>query len=93
MVGIFYQNDIESHHFVEKVQLNFENKIVQATTSNFQTLIQRQDDEEIRAIYRLRSCRYLLLYVIVFFYYLKGNKIRLAYTYVTLTLVVERGAT
>ena len=70
--GLFYQNDIESQHFVEKVQQNFEKKSVQTTIKNFQTLIQRQDDEEIRAIYGAGSYRYLWFYVIVFFYYLQG---------------------
>ena len=84
--GLFNQNSIESHHFIEKVQENFGKKSVQNTVRNFQTLIQWQDDEEIRAIYRAGSYRYLWFYVIVFFYYLKGRKIRLAFTYATLTL-------
>ena len=84
--GLFNQNSIESHRFIEKVQENFGKKSVQNTVRNFQTLIQWQDDEEIRAIYRAGSYRYLWFYVIVFFYYLKGRKIRLAFTYATLTL-------
>ena len=50
----------------------FDKKSVQTTIRNFQTLIQRQDDEEIRAIYGAGSYRYLWFYVIVFFYYLQG---------------------
>ena len=50
----------------------FEKKSVQTTIRNFQTLMQRKDDEEIRAIYGAGSYRYSWFYVIVFFYYLQG---------------------
>ena len=50
----------------------FEKKSVQTTIRNFQTLIQRPDDEEIRVLCGAESYRYSWFYVIVFFYYLQG---------------------
>ena len=80
--GLFYQNDIVST-CRWKGAPNFEKKSPQAALRNFETLIQRKENEEIRAIYGAGSNSYLWFYVIVFFYYLKRRKIRLAYTYAT----------
>ena len=59
--GLFYQNDIESQHFVEKVHQNFEKKSVEDSITYFQRFIERQDDEEIRAVYGAGSYRFIFI--------------------------------
>ena len=48
---LFYQNDIESLHFVEKTHQGFAKKTIEEAIENLQSLIQKQNDEEIRALY------------------------------------------
>ena len=63
----------QSHSIsLKRCSKTFEKESVQTTIRNFQMLKQRQDDQEIRAIYGAGSYRYLQFYVIVFFYYLQG---------------------
>ena len=49
--GLYYQNDVESLHHVEKMNQNFEKKTVEEAIGNIQKLSDRQDSEEVRAIY------------------------------------------
>ena len=49
--GLYYQNDVESSHHVEKMNQNFEKKTVEEAIGNIQKLSDRQDSEEVRAIY------------------------------------------
>ena len=49
--GLFYQNDIESMHFVEKLNQCFQKKSVPEVVCSFKSLMERQENEEIRAIY------------------------------------------
>ena len=49
--GLYYQNDVESLHHVEKMNQNFEKKTVKEAIGNTQNLSDRQDSEEVRAIY------------------------------------------
>ena len=49
--GLFYQNDIESLHAKQKQSQNFKRETVTAAISNIQNIIQREQNDEIRAIY------------------------------------------
>ena len=49
--GLYYQNDVESLHHVEKMNQNFEKKTVKEAIGNIQKLSDRQDSEQVRAIY------------------------------------------
>ena len=49
--GLYYQNDIESLHAVEKRKQNFKKEDIVTAMSNIQSIIKREDNEEIRAIY------------------------------------------
>ena len=49
--GPFYQNDVESQHFVEKVQQSFKKKSVRDAVLGFKMITERQENEEARAIY------------------------------------------
>ena len=46
----YYQNDIESMHSVEKKKFKMEDIIT--TLHNLQNIIQREEDDEVRAIYQ-----------------------------------------
>ena len=46
----FYQNDVESHHFAEKVQQSLKKNSVRDAVLGFKTIIERQENEEVRAI-------------------------------------------
>ena len=52
---LYYQNNIESLHHVEKMNQNFKKKTVTEAIGNIQKLIDRQDSEEVRALYRAGS--------------------------------------
>ena len=43
--GLYYQNDVESLHHVEKMNQNFEKKTVEEAIGNIQKLSDRQDSE------------------------------------------------
>ena len=60
VAGLYYQNSIESQHFVEKVQQNFEKATSTEAILNFRDIIIRQDNEEIRALYEGGNYRYLI---------------------------------
>ena len=49
--GLYYQNDVESLHHVEKMNQNFEKKTVKEAIGNNQKVSDRQNSEEVRAIY------------------------------------------
>ena len=49
--GLFYQNDIKSLHAKQKRNQNFKTETVAAEISNIQNIIQREQNDEIRAIY------------------------------------------
>lgn len=49
--GLYYQNDIESKHAAEKRNQNFKKESILAAVSNIQTLIKREETDEVRAIY------------------------------------------
>ena len=49
--GLYYQNDVEPLHHVEKMNQNFEKKAVKETIGSIQKLSYRQDSEEVRTIY------------------------------------------
>ena len=49
--GPFYQNDVESEHFVEKVQQSFKKKSLRGAVLAFKMIIERQENEEVRAVY------------------------------------------
>ena len=51
MCGLYYQHDVESLHHVEKINQSFKKKIVKEAIWNIQKLSDRQDSEEVRAIY------------------------------------------
>ena len=51
LTGLFYQNNVESQHFVEKVNQCFQKRSVKEVIESFQQLSQRQKKEEIRAMY------------------------------------------
>ena len=57
--GPFYQNDVEYQHFLEKVQRSFKKKSVRDAALGFKTIIERQENEEVRAIYEAGSCRFV----------------------------------
>ena len=50
-VGLYYQNDIESMHFVEKNNQSFKKLDTAQVVKNLEQVHNRQDAEEIRAIY------------------------------------------
>ena len=50
--GLYYKNDFESLHHVEKMNQNFEEKTVKEAIGNIQKLSDSQDSEKVRAIYR-----------------------------------------
>ena len=49
--GIYYQNDIESIHASEKHYQNFEKESVEVALINIQKIIQREENDKIRALY------------------------------------------
>lgn len=51
MVGLFYQNDVESMHYVEKLNQSFQKLSVLEVINCLQKFLTRQEEEEIRAIY------------------------------------------
>ena len=51
VAGLYYQNDIESMHFVEKKKQQFRKENVIDVITNVSTLIQRSQKEEIRTLY------------------------------------------
>ena len=53
--GLYYQNDVESLHQVEKINQSFEQKTVKEAIGNIQKLRDRQDSEEVMAIYEAGS--------------------------------------
>ena len=50
-VGLYYQNDIESLHFVEKSNQSFKKLDTSQVVKTLEQVHNRQDTEEIRAIY------------------------------------------
>ena len=51
IVGLFYQNDIESMHHVEKLKQCFQKLSVVEVIASLEKLIKRQDEQEVLAIY------------------------------------------
>ena len=49
--GMFYQNDIESLHFIEKRNQCFQKKTVSEAAQALKALALRQENEEVRAVY------------------------------------------
>ena len=49
--GLYYQNDIESIHASEKRYQNFEKESIEVALSNIQKIIQREENDKIRALY------------------------------------------
>ena len=49
--GLFYQNDIESQHFVEKKKQSFSKLSVVDVIVSLEEMVNRQDQEEVRALY------------------------------------------
>lgn len=49
--GLYYQNDIESINFVEKMRRYFSKKSVSEVTKPFELFHNRQDQDEVRALY------------------------------------------
>ena len=61
--GLFYQNDVESKHFVEKVQQSFKKKSVRDAVLGFKMITERQENEEARAIYGDGSHRFVSFFI------------------------------
>ena len=49
--GLYYQNDIEFIHATEKHYQNFKKESIEVALSNIQKIIQREESDEIRALY------------------------------------------
>ena len=49
--GLYYQNDVESQHAVEKCIQHYKKEDVLVVINNLQRLSDRQDAEEVRALY------------------------------------------
>ena len=49
--GVFYYNGIEYQHYLEKKEQHFRKGIVEDVMKRFKSLEERQQDEEVRAIY------------------------------------------
>ena len=49
--GLYYQNDVESQHAVQKCLQNYKKEDVATVIRNLQRLSDRQDAEEVRALY------------------------------------------
>ena len=49
--GLYYQNDIESIHASEKRYQNFKKESIEVALSNIQKIIQREENDKIRALY------------------------------------------
>ena len=49
--GLYYQNDVEAQHFVEKKHQNFRKEDVLEVIKSFQSLINDQETDEVRALY------------------------------------------
>ena len=71
--GPFYQNDVESQHFVEKVQQSFKKKSVGDAVLGFKTIIERRENEEVRAIHRAGSYRVVSFFMPAFIIRLKSK--------------------
>ena len=50
--GLFYNNSIECQHYLEKKEQYFRKGTVEDVIKTFKSLVERQQDEEVRAIYR-----------------------------------------
>ena len=61
--GPFYQNDVESQHFVEKVQQSFKKKSVRDAVLGFKMITERQENEEARVIYGDGSHRFVSFFI------------------------------
>ena len=55
--GLFYNKSMQSQHFWEKKEQCFKKGIVQEEIATLKSLVTRQEDDEIRAIYGSRRCR------------------------------------
>ena len=51
LIGLFYQNDVEFQHFVEKVNQCFQKRSLKEVIESLQQLLERQENEEIMVIY------------------------------------------
>ena len=56
MQGIYYQNDVEYQHAVEKCIQNYKKGDILVVIKNLERLSDRQDTEEVRALYGAGSC-------------------------------------
>ena len=50
--SLFYDNSIECQHCLEKKEQSFRKRTVEDVIKTFKSLVERQEDEEVRAIYR-----------------------------------------
>ena len=54
--GLFYNNGIESKHFCEKNEQNFQRGDIWEVISTMKSLIERQENDEIKALYGSDPC-------------------------------------
>ena len=66
--GLFYNNSIECQHYLEKKEQSFRKGTVKYVIKTFKSLVQRRQDEEVRAIYRSNPYRLSDRYKKFFFY-------------------------
>ena len=50
--GLFYNNNVECHHYLEKKLESFRKGTVQNVIKTFNLLVEREQYEEVRSIYR-----------------------------------------
>ena len=50
--GLFYNNNLERQHFQEKLEQSYKNSSLETVSSTVQKLIKRQENDEIKTIYR-----------------------------------------
>ena len=61
IVGLFYQNDVESMHYVEKLKQSFQKLSLLEVINCLQKILTRQEEEEIRAIHGASTYTFLLI--------------------------------
>ena len=55
--GLFYNNSIECQHYLEKKEQSFSKGTMEDVVKTFKSLVERQQEEEVRAIYKSGLCR------------------------------------
>ena len=71
--GLFYQNYVESQHFVENFRQSFKKKSVRDAVLGSKTVNERKENEEMRAIYRPGSYRFVSFFILSFMLRLKSK--------------------